>query len=90
MKTNDEADCLLLGHKLLHEQSDVPIDGWSVECRVYAEQRETDILVTWLGTHCNTVTTASTGHVSLLRPLVFRHTIALDTRQEVAAIVATC
>jgi len=39
VKTNDEADCLLLGHKLLHEQSDVPIDGWSVECRVYAEVR---------------------------------------------------
>lgn len=25
------------GHKLLYQQSDVPIDGWSVECRVYAE-----------------------------------------------------
>lgn len=25
------------GHKLLYNQSDVPIDGWSVECRVYAE-----------------------------------------------------
>ena len=28
---------LSLGHKLLYNQSDVPIDGWSVECRVYAE-----------------------------------------------------
>lgn len=25
------------GHKLLHKQSDIPIDGWSIECRVYAE-----------------------------------------------------
>lgn len=25
------------GHTLLYKQSDVPIDGWSVECRVYAE-----------------------------------------------------
>jgi len=25
------------GHKLLHTQEDVPIDGWSLECRVYAE-----------------------------------------------------
>jgi propionyl-CoA carboxylase alpha chain len=25
------------GHKLMYKQSDVPIDGWSLECRVYAE-----------------------------------------------------
>jgi len=25
------------GHKLLHAQSDIPVDGWAVECRVYAE-----------------------------------------------------
>ncbi|KAL8582914.1 hypothetical protein ACOMHN_057067 [Nucella lapillus] len=25
------------GHKLLHQQSDIPVDGWSFECRVYAE-----------------------------------------------------
>lgn len=25
------------GHKLLHHQSDVPVNGWSLECRVYAE-----------------------------------------------------
>ncbi|XP_053403995.1 propionyl-CoA carboxylase alpha chain, mitochondrial-like [Mercenaria mercenaria] len=25
------------GHELLYKQSDVPVDGWSVECRVYAE-----------------------------------------------------
>ncbi|XP_048746119.1 propionyl-CoA carboxylase alpha chain, mitochondrial-like [Ostrea edulis] len=25
------------GHKLLHSQSDIPIDGWAFECRVYAE-----------------------------------------------------
>jgi len=25
------------GHKLLHKQSEIPIDGWSIECRVYAE-----------------------------------------------------
>jgi len=25
------------GHKLLYEQTDVPIKGWAVECRVYAE-----------------------------------------------------
>ncbi|XP_069103441.1 propionyl-CoA carboxylase alpha chain, mitochondrial-like [Argopecten irradians] len=25
------------GHKLLHKQSDIPIDGWAFECRVYAE-----------------------------------------------------
>ena len=25
------------GHKLLYDQSDVPIKGWSFECRVYAE-----------------------------------------------------
>lgn len=25
------------GHKLLHKQSDVPVDGWAFECRVYAE-----------------------------------------------------
>jgi propionyl-CoA carboxylase alpha chain len=25
------------GHSLLHKQSDIPIDGWSLECRVYAE-----------------------------------------------------
>lgn len=25
------------GNKLLHKQSDVPIDGWAFECRVYAE-----------------------------------------------------
>jgi len=23
----------------MYEQSDVPIDGWSIECRVYAEVR---------------------------------------------------
>ena len=28
-----------VGNKLLHEQSDVPIDGWAFECRVYAEVR---------------------------------------------------
>ena len=27
----------VLGHKLLHKQEDIPIDGWAVECRVYAE-----------------------------------------------------
>ncbi|PVD18563.1 hypothetical protein C0Q70_21113 [Pomacea canaliculata] len=27
------------GHKLLYSQSDVPVDGWSFECRVYAEVR---------------------------------------------------
>ncbi|XP_041351546.1 propionyl-CoA carboxylase alpha chain, mitochondrial-like [Gigantopelta aegis] len=25
------------GHSLLHKQSDIPINGWSFECRVYAE-----------------------------------------------------
>ncbi|XP_070173853.1 propionyl-CoA carboxylase alpha chain, mitochondrial-like [Littorina saxatilis] len=25
------------GHTLLHHQSDIPVDGWSFECRVYAE-----------------------------------------------------
>uniref|UniRef100_A0A5K3EX05 Propionyl-CoA carboxylase n=1 Tax=Mesocestoides corti TaxID=53468 RepID=A0A5K3EX05_MESCO len=25
------------GHKLLYKQEDVPIDGWGIECRVYAE-----------------------------------------------------
>ncbi|KAL5004005.1 hypothetical protein ScPMuIL_017461 [Solemya velum] len=25
------------GHKILHKQADVPIDGWAIECRVYAE-----------------------------------------------------
>lgn len=25
------------GHKLSHSQDDVPVDGWAVECRVYAE-----------------------------------------------------
>jgi propionyl-CoA carboxylase alpha chain len=25
------------GHKLLYKQSDIPINGWSLECRVYAE-----------------------------------------------------
>ncbi|BHF80276.1 hypothetical protein SprV_0702340000 [Sparganum proliferum] len=25
------------GHKLLHKQEDIPVDGWGVECRVYAE-----------------------------------------------------
>ena len=25
------------GHKLLHEQKDIPVHGWSFECRVYAE-----------------------------------------------------
>lgn len=25
------------GHTLMYKQSDVPIDGWSLECRVYAE-----------------------------------------------------
>ncbi|XP_022288270.2 propionyl-CoA carboxylase alpha chain, mitochondrial-like [Crassostrea virginica] len=25
------------GHKLLYSQSDIPIDGWAFECRVYAE-----------------------------------------------------
>ncbi|KAI8770519.1 propionyl-CoA carboxylase alpha chain, mitochondrial-like [Biomphalaria glabrata] len=24
-------------HKLLHEQKDIPVDGWAIECRVYAE-----------------------------------------------------
>lgn len=28
-----------VGNKLLHKQSDVPIDGWAFECRVYAEVR---------------------------------------------------
>ncbi|XP_059172705.1 propionyl-CoA carboxylase alpha chain, mitochondrial-like isoform X2 [Physella acuta] len=25
------------GHKLLHQQADIPVDGWALECRVYAE-----------------------------------------------------
>jgi propionyl-CoA carboxylase alpha chain len=25
------------GHKLLHKQADIPVDGWALECRVYAE-----------------------------------------------------
>lgn len=25
------------GHQLLHQQADIPVDGWAVECRVYAE-----------------------------------------------------
>ncbi len=25
------------GHKLLHKQEDIPVDGWGIECRVYAE-----------------------------------------------------
>lgn len=25
------------GHKLLHEQKDIPVHGWAFECRVYAE-----------------------------------------------------
>ncbi|XP_050401632.1 propionyl-CoA carboxylase alpha chain, mitochondrial [Patella vulgata] len=25
------------GHKLLHKQEDIPVDGWAFECRVYAE-----------------------------------------------------
>ena len=25
------------GHEILHKQSDIPINGWSFECRVYAE-----------------------------------------------------
>lgn len=25
------------GHELLYKQSDIPVDGWAVECRVYAE-----------------------------------------------------
>ncbi|KAH9509446.1 hypothetical protein Btru_045906 [Bulinus truncatus] len=25
------------GHKLLHAQKDIPVDGWAIECRVYAE-----------------------------------------------------
>ena len=49
-----------------------------------------NILVTWFGTNCNAMATSSTGHVALLRPSVFRNVIALDTRQEVGAIVATC
>jgi len=33
------------GHKLLHQQSDVPIDGWSIECRVYAEVNKICVLM---------------------------------------------
>ena len=33
---NNMRECIS-GHKLLHKQSDVPIKGWAVECRVYAE-----------------------------------------------------
>ena len=29
--------CSFSGHTLLHTQEDIPIDGWAVECRVYAE-----------------------------------------------------
>ncbi|CAG5117163.1 unnamed protein product, partial [Candidula unifasciata] len=25
------------GHHLLHQQPDIPVDGWAIECRVYAE-----------------------------------------------------
>lgn len=25
------------GHKLLYKQEDIPVDGWGIECRVYAE-----------------------------------------------------
>jgi propionyl-CoA carboxylase alpha chain len=25
------------GHELVHKQSDIPVDGWAFECRVYAE-----------------------------------------------------
>ena len=28
---------LFAGHTLVHDQKDVPIKGWSFECRVYAE-----------------------------------------------------
>ena len=27
------------GNSLMHEQKDIPVDGWSIECRVYAEVR---------------------------------------------------
>ena len=37
-------DCFA-GHKLLHQQSDVPVDGWSFECRVYAEVLMTALLL---------------------------------------------
>ena len=46
--------------------------------------------MTWFGTNCNSVATSSTSHVAFFRPSVFRNVIALDTWQEVAAIVATC
>ena len=29
--------CYITGHELLYKQSDIPVDGWAVECRVYAE-----------------------------------------------------
>jgi len=35
---------MLSGHKLPYQQSDVPIDGWSIECRVYAEVRIAKVL----------------------------------------------
>ena len=31
---------LYLGHHLLHQQRDIPIDGWAMECRVYAEVKD--------------------------------------------------
>ena len=38
------------GHKLLHKQSDVPIKGWAVECRVYAEVSNFEIFSRYLPT----------------------------------------
>jgi len=48
------------------------------------------ILVTWLGTNCNTMSTSPTSHVAFLRPPTLGDVIALNTWQEVIAIIATC
>ena len=48
------------------------------------------ILVTRFSTNCNPMATSSTSHVAFLSPLVFRNIIALNTWQEVVAIIATC
>ena len=47
------------------------------------------ILVSWLCTDCNAMSTSPTSHAALFRPFIVGNTVALNTGQKVVAIVAT-
>jgi len=41
----------LSGHPLSITQADIPVNGWAVECRVYAEVRDWNFVIGCLSSH---------------------------------------